>query len=114
MRLLKIIAGLGLLLGAAVVGLYLFLDPNQFRPLLESKLSDALGREVKVGHLQLELMAGSVAASEISISEDKAFGAKPFLLAKRLQASVELRPLIFDPFLGTASAGSEIAPACGE
>jgi AsmA protein len=79
-----------------VVGLALpfLVDANQFRPLLETKLSAALGRQVRLGSLHLSIFSGSVTASDLSISDDPAFSQTPFLRAKSLQAGVELMPLI--------------------
>jgi AsmA protein len=90
------IAGLllAILLLVAIATPFL-LDANQFRPLLQSKLSAALGREVTLGGLKLSLLSGSVTASDVSIADDAAFSAAPFLRASSLEAGVELRLLLF-------------------
>jgi AsmA protein len=90
------IAGLllSVLLVAAIATPFL-LDANQFRPLLQTKLSAALGREVTLGGLKLSLFSGSVTASDVSIADDPAFSAAPFLRASSLEAGVELMPLLF-------------------
>ncbi len=88
---------------AAVVLLVLFLlslvpflvNAEAFRPTIESQLSSALGREVTVGHVTFEIMAGSLDAEEISISDDPQFSAVPFLQAKSLNVGVEILPFIF-------------------
>src|SRR5260221_5811475 len=72
-----------------------FVDANTFRPKLESELSDALGRPVKVGNLSLSLLSGGVSADDISIADDPAFGKSPFVQAKSLKVGVEMMPLIF-------------------
>jgi len=77
-----------------VVSLPFLVDANRFRGLLESRLTGALGREVKVGDLKLALLSGGVAASDLSIAEDPAFGRTPFVRAKSLKAGVELWPLL--------------------
>ena len=82
-----------------LIAIPFMIDVNSFRPKLESELSTALGRQVKVGNLSLSLLGGSVSADELSISEDPAFGTTPFLTAKKLKAGVELKPLIFDKVL---------------
>jgi len=82
-----------LLLVVALVIPFL-VDANQFRPALEAKLSQTLGRQVKIGDLKLTILSGSVTASDVSISEDPAFGSTPFLRAQSLKAGVELMPLI--------------------
>ena len=53
-RAVGIIAAAVLLLMAAAIALPLLVNPNQYRPLVESKLSGALGRTVKIGDLKLE------------------------------------------------------------
>src|SRR5215831_7100898 len=79
---------------AVAIGLSFFLDANRFKPALEEELSKVLARNVKVGELQFSLLSGSVSASELSISDDPAFGSSPFVQAKSLAAGVELMPLI--------------------
>lgn len=76
-----------------------FIDANTFRPKLESELTDALGRQVKVGNLSLSLWTGSVAADNISIADDPQFSKSPFVEAKSLKVGVELLPLIFSKTL---------------
>jgi len=93
-RILKIAAIVVALLLVVALALPFLVDANQFRPLLETKLSAALGRQVRLGNLQLSIFSGSVTASDLSISDDSAFSQTPFLRAKSLQAGVELIPLI--------------------
>src|SRR5438128_1922246 len=71
-----------------------FIDANQFRPRLESELTKALGRDVKLGDLKVSLLAGGVSASDVSIADDPAFSRTPFIKAKFLDVKVELLPLI--------------------
>src|SRR5215471_15527318 len=47
----------------ALLSLPFLIDANQFRPLLVSQLSQALGREVKVGDLKLSILSGGVSAA---------------------------------------------------
>ncbi len=68
---------------------------NAFRPQIESSLSSALGRPVKVGNLSLSIISGSVEADQLSIADDSKFSSAPFIQAKELQVGVELLPLIF-------------------
>lgn len=93
-RVLKIFAILIVLVIVAAVALPFLVNPNQFRPLLESKLSDALGREVKLGDLDLSLLSGSVKATDLSIGDDPAFSKASFVRAKSLSIGVDLMPLI--------------------
>jgi AsmA protein len=76
-----------------------FIDANSFRPKLETDLTAALGRQVKVGNLSLSLFSGSVKADNISIADDPAFSQSPFVQAKSLKVGVELIPLIFSKAL---------------
>ncbi len=82
------------LLMAVAIALPFFIDANQFRPALESRLTTALGRDVKLGDLKVSVFSGGVAASELSIADDPAFSKTPFLQAESLKVGVELLPLI--------------------
>ena len=50
---------------------------------------------MKVGKLSLSLFSGSVKADDITIAEDPAFGAEPFVTAKSFRVGVDVMPLIF-------------------
>ena len=76
-----------------------FIDANTFRPTLETDLTTALGRPVKVGNLSLSLFSGSVSADDISIADDPVFSKSAFVQAKSLKVGVELIPLIFSKTL---------------
>jgi AsmA protein len=69
-------------------------DANRFRPEIESRLSQSLGRTVKIGDLSLSLFSGGVRADQIAISDDPAFGQQPFITAKSLIVGVEMMPLL--------------------
>jgi AsmA protein len=96
---LKIIAIVVGLLIVIVIAIPFFIDANTFRPTLESDLTSALGRQVKVGNLSLSLLSGSVSADDISIADDPAFSKSAFVQAKSLKVGVELIPLIFSKTL---------------
>jgi AsmA protein len=77
-----------------------FLIPvNSFRPTIEAKASEALGRKVEVGDLSLSLITGSLGAKNLSIGDDPKFSSSPFLTAKSLSVGVEIFPLIFSKTL---------------
>lgn len=79
-----------------VVGLLpLLINANTFRPVLESNLSQALGRKVHLGDMSFSPFTGNLVAKEVSISDDPAFSSQPFLQAKSLKIGVEVGPLIF-------------------
>jgi len=94
-RALKILAVVVVILVVAAVALPFLIDVNVFRPTIETDLSAALGRQVKVGNLRLSILSGSVAADDLSIADDPAFSKDPFIRAKALGVGVELMPLIF-------------------
>jgi AsmA protein len=79
-----------------VVLLPLLFDANRFRPEIESRLSQSLGREVKIGSLKLALFSGGVEAKDISIADDPAFSREPFVKAKSLDVGVQMKPLLFN------------------
>src|SRR6516225_3941568 len=73
-----------------------FLIPvNKFRPTIESKASEALGRKVQLGNLSLSILGGSLGIDDLSVSDDPKFSASQFLTAKKVKVGVELIPLIF-------------------
>jgi AsmA protein len=94
-RILKIVAIVIGILVLIVIAIPFLIDANTFRPKLESELSGALGRQVKVGNLSLALLSGGVTADDISIADDPAFSKAAFVQAKSLKVGVEMVPLIF-------------------
>jgi len=98
-RALKIIGIIIVVLIVIVIAIPFFIDANTFRPKLESELTEALGRQVKVGNLSLSLFSGSVEADNISIADDPAFSRSAFVQAKSLKVGVEMIPLIFSKTL---------------
>ena len=58
-------------------------------------MSSALGREVTLGHLTFSIMAGTLVADDISIADDPAFSAVPFVQAKKLDVGVKILPIVF-------------------
>ncbi|MGA9797798.1 MAG: AsmA family protein [Terriglobales bacterium] len=99
MKALKIIGIVVAILLLAVIALPFLINVNSFRPKLESALTEALGREVKVGNLSLSILSGSVSAEDLSIADDPAFSKDPFIRAKSLKVGVEVMPLIFSKAL---------------
>ena len=98
-RILKILAIVIGVLIVITIAVPFFVDANVFRPRLESELTDALGRQTKVGNLSLSLLSGGVKADDISIADDPAFSQTPFVQAKSLTVGVEMIPLIFSKSL---------------
>lgn len=98
-RVLKVVIAVVVLLICAIVALPFLIDANQFRPQLQSSLSDAVGREVSLGTLKLSLLSGSIVVEEIAIADNPGFSRSPFLKARSFRAAVELMPLIFSKSL---------------
>jgi AsmA protein len=102
----KVLAVVGIVIILLVViaaALPFLIDVNRFKPTLEADLSTALGRKVEIGNIELALFSGAVKVDNISIADDPAFGAAPFLQAKELAAGVALEPLIFSKKLEVSS-----------
>jgi AsmA protein len=83
------------LLVLIAIAIPFLIDPNSFRPALESNLSHALGRQVKLGDLKLSILSGGVTASDLSVADDAAYSRTPFVQAKSLKVGVEMVPLVF-------------------
>ena len=91
---LIIFAAAALVLLVTIVALPFLIDANRFKPTLEGDLSAALGRDVRIGNLQLAILSGGLTMDGVSIADDPAFSRSPFLIAKQVNASVALVPLI--------------------
>jgi len=78
-----------------LVSIPFFINADTFRATIENQLSSALGRKVSLGHLSASLLSGGLVADNISIADDPAFSATPFLQAKKLSIGAELVPLLF-------------------
>ena len=98
-RALKIVAIVIGVLIVVVLALPFIVNVNNFRPRIESELTTALGRKVSIGNLSLSLWSGSLAADDIAIADEPAFGNAPFIRAKSLGVGVEVMPLIFSKTL---------------
>ena len=88
--------GIAVLVVILILVVLPFLIPvNSFRPTIEQKATEALGRKVTVGDLSLSILRGSLGMDDLSISDDPKFSSGPFLTAKKVRVGVELMPLIF-------------------
>lgn len=94
MKKLKIIAIVFVALIVLLALLPLFAGVDRFRPQLESELSSALGRSVRIESLSLSLLSRSVSVENFSVGEDPAFGSGSFVRARALTVGVEVWPLI--------------------
>ncbi len=93
--LLKIVAIVVGVLLVALIALPFLIDVNQFRPRIQSTLSEALGRDVTLGNIKLSIFSGSLRVDDIAIADHPDFGREPFVKAKSLKVGIEMRPLIF-------------------
>ena len=89
-RIARVIGIVVAVLLVILVSLSFLIDANEFRPLLVSQLSQALGREVKVGDLKLSMLSGGVAAADLFIADDASFSQAPFVSAKSMRIGVDL------------------------
>lgn len=91
-----ILIGVVALILLAVILLPFLFDANRYRPEIESRLTQSLGRKVTIGQLKLSLFSGGIKADDLSIADDPNYSADPFITAKSLSVGVEMKPLIFD------------------
>jgi AsmA protein len=98
-RTLRIVAIVVVVLLLLVVIVPFLIPVDKFRPTIEEKASQALGRQVQLGGLSLSLITGSLSAEDLSVGDDPKFGTSPFLTAKSLKVGVEIMPLIFSKTL---------------
>lgn len=81
----------------------MLINVDTFRPTIQAKASEALGRQVTIGHLSLALLSGGVTADDITVADDPAFSKAPFLKARSLQVGVDLPALLFSHALNVRS-----------
>src|SRR5438093_11508387 len=92
LRYVLIALGFGLLV---LIAIPFLVNANVFRPAIEEKLTAVLARKVHVGNLDFSLLSGSLAADDLTIADDPAFGKSPFLTAKSVKIGIEVFALIF-------------------
>ena len=95
MRAVKIVGIAFAVVAVILIALPLLINVNNFRPKIESELTNAMGRQVTLGELSLSILRGRVGVNDVSIADDPAFSKSPFITAKSLKVGVELMPLIF-------------------
>lgn len=98
-RAIRIIAIIVVVLILLLVVVPFLIPVDKFRPTIQAKASQALGRDVQLGNLSLSLISGSLSAENLSIGDDPKFSQAPFLTAKSLKVGVEILPLIFSKTL---------------
>ncbi len=94
----KVIIGLGALVVLAVIALLVvpaFIDVNHYRPQIESKLRDRLGREVSLGPMKLSFIPLAFRVENAVIAEDPKFdNGRPFAKVQALFVRPRLLPLL--------------------
>lgn len=93
-KLLVILGTVVALLVITALALPFFVDADRFRPMAETQARAALGRDVKIGKLELSLWSGGVKAHDVTIADDPAFSRSAFVHARGLNIGVEMWPLI--------------------
>src|SRR5688572_12786105 len=96
MKKLKILAAIVVALVVLVVlGVWLLLDVNKYRPQIQAKLEEQLQRKVTLGEMSLGLLPFRFTVQDVVIAEDPAFTSEfPFTQAKQLDVRVSLLSLL--------------------
>lgn len=100
MRAIKIlglaIGGLIALLVLALLAVWLFVDPNNYKDRIAAAVKDSTGRSLSLpGKLKLSVFPWiSLQTGEASLGNPAGFGDEPFLTLKRASLSVKLMPLL--------------------
>jgi len=100
MRAIKIlgfaIGGLIALLVLALLAVWLFVDPNDYKDRIAAAVKDSTGRSLSLpGELKLAVFPWvSLQTGEASLGNPAGFGDEPFLTLKRASLSVKLLPLL--------------------
>lgn len=95
----RIWVAIGVIIGVVLIGLLAlghFLNADTYRGQIEAALSNALGRQVQLGHLSFSVFSGSLEASSPSIADDPASSHGPFLTAEDIRIGVKTWDLVFD------------------
>src|SRR3954463_10060135 len=74
----------------AILAIPFFVNAEKFRPMVESKAKDALGRQVTIGKMEVSLFKGGVVLNDVTVADDPTFSARPFITAKSLTVGVEM------------------------
>jgi AsmA protein len=83
-----------LVLVVLAVAVPMMINVDRFRPMIESQLKTALGRDVTIGKLSMAPFFSGVTADDLSISDDLAFSKEPFITAKSIDVNASLLPLL--------------------
>jgi AsmA protein len=78
-----------------LIAIPFLLNADNYRPRIQTILSDATGRQVTLGHLSFSLFTGALTADQLSIADDPAFSQQPFVQARQVDIGIEVGPLVF-------------------
>lgn len=87
----------GVALLVVIVGLAAaraLVNADAYRGRIEAALTQSLGRQVTLGHLDASVLSGSLVATTPSIADDPSFSSDPFLTAKQIKIGVDMLPLL--------------------
>ena len=79
----------------AISAIPLFLNGNNFRNRIQASLTQALGRQVAIGKVDISVWSGGLLAQNVTVADDPQFSTQPFLAAKSVTIHVAPLPLIF-------------------
>jgi AsmA protein len=97
------IVSIAAVLAAVAIAVSLLVNIDQFRPQLARAIGASLGRDVTIGHISLSLFSGNAAVDDITIADDPAFSATPFVTARSVRIGIALLPLITSKHLQVES-----------
>ncbi|WP_020158800.1 AsmA family protein [Methylobacter marinus] len=93
---LSIFATLTLLVIVVVCALFIFIDPNDFKPEIQAAVKDKIGRELTLeGELKLSVFPWlGISSGKMVLSNAEGFQSKPFAEIEESNINVKLLPLL--------------------
>ena len=85
-----------LILIIAIAGLFIFIDPNDYKNEITSKVQDATGRHLTIsGDINFSLFPWlGLSLGETTLSNAEGFGNRPFASVNQVDIKVKLFPLL--------------------
>lgn len=93
---LSILATVTLLTIAVVCALFIFIDPNDFKPEIQAAVKDKIGRELTLeGELKLSIFPWlGISSGKMALSNAEGFQGRPFAEIEESNINVKLLPLL--------------------
>jgi AsmA protein len=93
---LSIFATLTILVIVVVCALFIFIDPNDFKPEIQAAVKDKIGRELTLeGELKLSVFPWlGISSGKMALSNAEGFQSKPFAEIEESNINVKLLPLL--------------------